>query len=114
MDGCKKCYLLVATLGYGVDRLLLRMAGEGAYKHFLTDALADCMIEAALDEIVKTKCKEKLTNRFSPGYADLDLSVGREIVSLTSADKLIGISFASSGLMTPKKSVNCIIGIKEV
>ena len=77
------------------------------------DALADCLVEAAADEACsRLECKDMLTNRFSPGYADLDLSVGRYVVKATGADKLLGVRFTDSGLMTPKKTVSAIIGIR--
>lgn len=113
LSGLSECYILVATLGYGVDRLLLTLGAEGVYRHFLTDALADCLIEALLDAIVRRECEGTLTNRFSPGYADLDVSFSRELVSMTHAGELLGIKFLGSNLMTPKKTVTAIIGIRE-
>ena len=51
--------------------------------------------------------------RFSPGYADFELGIGREIISLTGAERVLGIKLTESGLMVPKKSVNAIIVIKN-
>lgn len=112
LDGCEGAYLITVTLGYGVDRLLGSLVTE-AYLGYLTDALADCLIEAATDEAEKLlECKERLTKRFSPGYSDLPLEFGRRIVVLSGADKLLGIRFTESGLMSPKKSINAVIGIR--
>ena len=111
LSGCSYAYLLVATLGFGVDRI--NMCRGSAYSEFLADALADCLIEAAANEAcLRLGCKEILTNRFSPGYSDLDLEVGKDIVSTTGADKLLGVRFTESGLMVPKKTVSAVVGIK--
>ena len=109
---CQEAYVLVATLGFGADRAIMRRTG--AYSAFLIDAVADALVEAVADEACKRlDCKEKLTNRFSPGYADLDISVGRYIIGATGADKLLGVRFTDSGIMTPKKTVSAIVGIKR-
>ena len=111
LEGCSEAYLLTVTLGFGVDRA--EAACVDTYRAFLLDALADCLVEAAADEACsQLECKDILTNRFSPGYADLDLSVGRYVVRATGADKLLGVRFTDSGLMTPKKTVSAIIGIR--
>ena len=109
-----ECILLAATLGIGVDRLIIRMASTSPRDAFVIDAMADAMIEAVCD-----MAEERLTAgletapRFSPGYADLELSFAKEILALTDAERLIGIKLSESGLMLPKKSVNAIIAIKN-
>lgn len=111
LNGCSEAYLMTVTLGFGAERA--QVACVDTYRAFLLDALADCLVEAVADEACsRLECKERLTNRFSPGYADLDLSVGRYIVGTTGADKLLGVRFTDSGLMTPRKTVSAIIGIR--
>ena len=113
LSGSSYGYILVGTLGFDVDRRLIAAEGE-PYRLFVEDAIADCLVEALLDYAEEELgCKEKFTNRFSPGYGDLDLSYSRVLVSMTGADKTLGIRFTESGLMSPKKSVNAIIGIKD-
>ena len=51
--------------------------------------------------------------RFSPGYADLPLEVGREIVKRLGADVRLGIGFTESGLMIPRKSVSAIVCVRD-
>ena len=112
LSGCSDAYLLVVTLGFGIDRLTMKRTDT--YGEFLSDAIADCLIEAAADEVcLRLGCKERLTNRFSPGYADLPLDFGRDLVGLTGADKLLGVRFTESGLMTPKKTVSAVVGIRS-
>jgi cobalamin-dependent methionine synthase I len=110
----EECILLAATLGVGVDRLVLRLASVSARDGFLADAMADALIEALCDLAEARVCEGLDTSgRFSPGYADLELSMGREILLLTDAERVLGIKLSEGGLMIPKKSVNAIIAIKN-
>lgn len=107
-----ECCLMVATLGVQVDRLILKRAEISPAEAFIIDALADAMAEALCD-LAESEVSEAVGGRFSPGYADLELEVGAEIVALTEADKRLGIRLTESGLMVPKKSVSAIIPIKK-
>lgn len=114
MGDKNECLLLAATLGIGVDRLILKLGGISAKDAFITDAMADAMIEALCDR-AEAKITEGLvtSGRFSPGYGDLELSVGKEILALTDAERILGIKLTESGLMIPRKSVNAIIAIRS-
>ena len=109
-----ECLLLCATLGIGVDRLVLKTASISARDAFVIDAMADALIESLCDYAEARICEGLLTTgRFSPGYGDLELSLGGEIIALTDAERAIGIKLTASGLMIPKKSVNAIIAIRK-
>jgi cobalamin-dependent methionine synthase I len=72
------------------------------------------MVEAAADEAEKRILGEgKHRARFSPGYADLPLSFTEEILRLTNAKRLMGITLSDTFLATPSKTVTAIIGLKE-
>lgn len=109
VTGSDSCTLLVATLGMGVDRLVMKRAHTSASDSFIIDALADAMIEALCDRAEKDVFDDVGARRFSPGYADLELSAGRDILKLTDAERKLGIKLTESGLMIPKKSVNAIM-----
>ncbi|MBQ7343463.1 MAG: hypothetical protein IJW53_01720 [Clostridia bacterium] len=113
-EGSSSCLALVATLGVGVDRLILKVAQLSASRAFIIDAMADALIEALCDLAEREICEGLETKpRFSPGYGDLELSLGKELVALSGADKTLGIRMTESGLMVPKKSVNALIIIKD-
>jgi hypothetical protein len=113
-EGSSSCLALVATLGVGVDRLILKSSQLSASRAFIIDAMADALVEALCDLAEREICAGLKTRpRFSPGYGDLELSLGEELVALTDADKLLGIRMTESGLMVPKKSVNALIVIKD-
>ena len=112
--GCSEAIVFVATIGVGVDRLILRTSLQSGAEAFILDAMADALVESLCDHAERTLGEGLATvGRFSPGYADLELSVGYEILSLCSAEKLLGIKVSESGLMIPKKSVNAIIMVKD-
>lgn len=114
-EGASGYIVFAATLGIGVDRLILKRSKTSSAEAFVIDAMADALIEALCDCAEEEVCRGILTSgRFSPGYGDLELSVGREILSVCRADKTLGIKISESGLMIPKKSVNAIIAVKEV
>ena len=115
LDGSDECILLVATLGIGVDRLVMRTANASPRDAFVIDALADALIEALCDFAEAEACSGLDTSgRFSPGYADLELSLGRDIIAMTDAERTLGIKLTESGLMVPKKSVNAIIAVRNL
>lgn len=112
--GCGECFVLVATLGIGTDRLIAKEQHLSVSDAFFIDAMADAMTEALCDAAERDICAGlDVLPRFSPGYADLPLEMGRELVKLLGADVRLGISFSESGLMIPRKSVSAIICIKE-
>lgn len=114
LDGCKKALLLTVTLGVRSERYLRACAASSPSLHFITDAVADAMVEAAADEAEKIILGEvKHRVRFSPGYSDLPLSFTAEILRLTNAKKLMGITLSDTFLATPSKTVTAIIGLKE-
>lgn len=109
-----ECFIMVCTLGLGVDKLIAKEALTSVYDAFVIDAMADAAIEAACDFAERDMCGGcEILPRFSPGYADLPLTIGCEIVRLLRADTHLGIRFTDSGMMIPGKSVSAIVGIKR-
>lgn len=114
LKGSKEAFVFAVTLGLSVDRLLTQLSLVSPSKHFITDALASAMAEAAADkaeEIIKGKlaCRP----RFSPGFGDLSLELQPRILNLLNAQRLLGITTNNSLLMSPGKSVTAIMGIKN-
>lgn len=112
LSGCKEAFLFAVTLGLSVDRLIIRESLLSEARHFVTDALASALAEAACDVAEKDikgalRCKP----RFSPGYGDLPLGVQPHVLQILDAKNKLGISLSSSLLMTPSKSITAIMGI---
>jgi hypothetical protein len=114
LSGCREAYLLAVTLGMQNERWLHRLSILSTAKHFLADALSSAYAEAAADYANALLAKENtLTNRFSPGYGDLSLSLQPHLISATNANKLLHITLTDSLLMVPQKSITAIIGIRS-
>ena len=117
LRGCDRDILLAATLGPAVDTLIRRTMLKGMAEAMMTDALASGAIEQVLDlaeaEIFAGLSPTGHTWRYSPGYGDLPLDGQRDLLEVLDARKRIGLYVSESLLMTPTKSVTCLIGLGE-
>ena len=95
---CDRAALVTVTAGHALDA-----AGTAA-------------VESAADEaevLLRSELKgAELTPRFSPGYGDMPLSFGRDIIKLTEAERYLGVTLTESDTLLPSKSVTAVIGIK--
>ena len=110
---CREAILMAATVGIGLDRLLLRYGRVSPVRALLLQAIGAERVEALLSVFSAEREAElgRLTRRFSPGYGDLPLACQREILPILSAERTLGITLGESLLMTPTKSVTAIAGI---
>lgn len=112
---CSYVYILAATLGIEVDRLIQRSEITHILDAAIYQAAGAAMIESYVDDInaqIKTEAQENgfFTHpRYSPGYGDFDLSYQKDVLSLIDAGR-IGIRLTDSCLMVPSKSVTAVIG----
>lgn len=107
---CSRAVIFAATLGAGVDRLLMRYESINMGDAVILQALAAAMIEEVCDEL---QAKYKSRPRVSPGYGDFDLSAQKEILKMLDAPKKIGLTVTESLMLVPTKSVTAIFGIEE-
>lgn len=115
LNGCNEAYVIAATVGVGIDRLLSRYASTNALRFAAVQAVGAAYIESLCDllcEELKAECVPlKLTPRFSPGYGDFSLEAQRGIFQLLQPEKKIALTLNQSLLMSPSKSVTAVIGI---
>ena len=115
LDGCKEAYVFAATVGMGIDRLLLKHKYLDSAKAMVLSAVGSSLAECWCDYINEKIADGKKTKpRFSPGYGGVELKHQREILDFLDAQKQLGITLTDSFFMTPVKSVTAFIGIKEV
>lgn len=111
--------VFAATLGANADTLVRRYAAGNTAKAAVAQAVLAAMIEHYCDEICDRIADEEAKNgyflrpRFSPGYADLELSAQRSLFSLLEITKRIGITLTDTCLMLPTKSVTAFIGLSK-
>lgn len=119
LQGCEELVLFAATLGAGADRLLYRAQRENMGKALVLDACAAAAVESYCDE-----CCEKIarreeerglftTQRFSPGYADFDISFQRTLLNALNASRTVGLSLTEGLMLVPQKSVTAVIGLSR-
>jgi hypothetical protein len=98
------------------DRSKQFMEAGNFLEGYVTDLTGSVIAEAAMDWM-QNKLKEqmgqmglKITNRYSPGYCNWNVSEQHRLFSLF-PENFCGISLTESALMKPVKSVSGIIGI---
>ena len=120
LTDCHEVFLMGATIGIGVDRLIARAMVSDVSKAAIYQAIGAAYIEDYCDyinaEIRAIACNEncKTQPRYSPGYGDLSLDYQKDIARLLNLSKNVGISLSESKIMSPSKSVTAIIGVKEM
>jgi len=116
----KKCVVMAATLGAGVDSKIAYYSKFNITKGLIMDACATTAIEYLCDElqneIMKNALEDNLfiTNRYSPGYGDFSIDNGENILNVLDAYKKIGLSITANSIMIPRKSVTALIGLSEI
>lgn len=113
LEGCREAFLFAVTLGLGVDRLLMRLSASDPTGHFITDAYASALADAACD-LAEQELAQGLSciRRYSPGYGDLSLSLQQPLLDFLQGRQL-GITLTKNWLMVPTKSITAIMGIKD-
>ena len=116
---CETVVLFALTLGEGAELLIRRAGLRSPTDALVLDACASAACEAACDQLQAMLegqlCKEGLhpTDRFSPGYGDLPLTVQKPLLELLDAQRRCGITLSPTLIMTPRKSVTAILGVSR-
>ncbi|SEQ06417.1 5-methyltetrahydrofolate--homocysteine methyltransferase [Lachnospiraceae bacterium RM5] len=115
---CNKAVIMCATLSDKLDKLLRQAEVSNMLNALIIDALANAAIEQVCDKaediILKNFKDYKSTWRFGVGYGDFPLSQQGEILNILNAGKLIGVCMNESFILTPRKSVTCVIGLSDM
>lgn len=119
LQHCQQVIALSATIGETVEDKITEMFSTGDYTlAVLLEAGATTLVEQIADyagQLIDKNLQKKglkTTSRFSPGYADWNLSAQAEFLPLTHGDK-INITLTESMMLVPRKSITAIIGIKN-
>ena len=117
LKGCKKIAMLAATLSNEADKIIRKYQVNNMAKAIIVDAYASVAIEQVCDlaeeDILSYMPNHYLTYRFGIGYGDLPLELEKDILQVLQAQKYIGLCVTEANILTPIKSVVCIIGISE-
>ena len=117
LEQCDQAVLLGCTLGVEFDAMLRAEQARDMAKAVILDACGSAWVEAGCDR-VERELSERLpgkflTDRFSPGYGDLPLSLQPDICQALDARRRIGLHVTEHFLMNPSKSVTASIGLSN-
>lgn len=116
LTGSTKVVLLAATLGAAVEKELRLLYATDMARAVIFDACMTDAIEKVCDtatmKIAEAVSADGLylTDRFSPGYGDLPLSVQPAFLTRLDTRRRIGLACTDRFLLTPRKSVTALIG----
>lgn len=117
---CNECVIMAATLGLEIEKEIKRYSYSDLTKGLIIDSCGTTAIEEVCDiiqdnvEKVFLEQNKFITMRYSPGYGDLPIEKNIDILNVLNAQKQIGLTITSNGIMIPRKSVVAIIGISNI
>lgn len=117
LGDCAQAVVLACTLGAGFEAMLRGEQARGMARAALLDACGSAWVEAGCDE-AQAEISARFpglhpTDRFSPGYGDLPLSLQRDICGALDAPRRLGVQVTDSLLLNPSKTVTAVIGLSE-
>ena len=117
LSGCDQAALLCCTLGTAFDAMLRREQVRDMARAVILDACGSALVEAGCDaaqqELARRFPQRHLTDRFSPGYGDLPLSVQPNLCAVLDTGRRLGVQVTPSMLLNPSKSVTAVIGLSD-
>ncbi len=117
LEGCREAVLLAATLSPGVDALLRRTQLSDLSRSLVLESCAAAAIEEVCDRaeaVIRERYPGRgFTSRFSPGYGDLPVTIQGGFLALLDAPRRLGLCATGSSILTPRKSVTAVIGVRE-
>ena len=117
LSGCSRVILLCCTLGEAFDALLRAAQARDMARAVMLDACGSAYVEAACsaaeEAIAARHPGQYLTDRFSPGYGDLPLSLQPQLLQALDAPRRVGVTCTDSFLMIPAKSVTAVLGLSD-
>lgn len=112
-----KAAVLICTLGVGFDSALRAMQARDMAKAVLLNGCGSALVEQGCDA-AEAELKARfpdfyLTDRFSPGYGDLPLTLQPAICAALNAQRRLGVTVTPSLLLNPSKTVTAFIGLSD-
>ncbi|MDI9497681.1 MAG: vitamin B12 dependent-methionine synthase activation domain-containing protein [Bacillota bacterium] len=118
LAGCDRVLLLAVTLGREIEMLIRRHAFADLAYAVVLDAVASAAVESLAEDINRELAGKyapcHLTDRFSPGYGDMPMSVQEPLLRLLNAEKDLGLTTTAGHIMIPRKSISAILGVSPL
>ncbi|MBP3872725.1 MAG: hypothetical protein J6E32_03325 [Lachnospiraceae bacterium] len=119
LDGCSEAVMVALTLGARLERHMMTEEVRDMSKAYILDVCASLAVERAADSFEDSLRSsllpqgKYLTNRYSPGYGDLPLSIQKTLLDMLNAQRAIGLTLTPTGLMVPRKSITAVLGVSD-
>lgn len=117
LGDCGQAALLCCTLGAEFEALLRREQVRDMARAAILDACGSALVEAGCDaaerELAQRFPTHFLTDRFSPGYGDLPLTLQPALCAALDTRRRLGVHITASFLLNPAKSVTAILGLSD-
>ena len=108
--------ILVCTMGAAFERMQ-RMKRSDALTALMLDACGSVLVEEGCDQAASALARKHphafLTDRFSPGYGDLPLTLQPALLASADAFRRLGVQATESCMLIPQKTVTAIIGLSD-
>ena len=101
LSECDTTVLMICTLGAGFDRIMKEWEAR--------DMARAAVMDVCGNRFPGMYC----TDRFSPGYGDLPLSLQADFLRVLDAGRKLGITSNESFLLLPCKSVTAVVGLSD-
>ena len=115
LENCTKVIFMCATLSSKVDALIRKKQIGSMAEAAILDSLASAAIEQVCNKAEQIILNDfenyEHTWRFGLGYDDFPLTGQKQFLDILDAPKRIGVCVNSSMMLTPAKSVTCVIGL---
>jgi len=125
LKDCSSCMVFCVTIGQEAETLIRKWEVKDIAFAAALDVCASAAVES-LCELEEKSIAQKyakgrgkngadlfLTDRFSPGYEDMPLSLQKDLCGFLDTGRKIGVLLSESALMIPRKSVTAILGLSE-
>lgn len=114
---CHHAAVLLCTLGLRFEQQVRAYQARDMTKAVMLDACGSALVEAGCDQ-AEQELREKfpgayLTERFSPGYGDLPLTLQPTICTALDSQRRLGVYASASCMLTPQKSVTALVGLAD-
>lgn len=119
LEGCGEAVLVAITLGERLERHMMTEEVRDMSKAYILDVCASLAVESAansFEDSLRSSLLPQgkyLTNRYSPGYGDLPLTVQKTLLDMLNAHRSIGLTLTPANLMVPRKSISAVLGISD-
>lgn len=114
---CHHAAVLICTLGLRFEQQVRMYQARSMTKAVMLDACGSALVEAGCDK-AEQELRESFpgaytTERFSPGYGDLPLSLQPIICAALDSQRRLGVYVSDTCMLTPQKSVTALVGLAD-